>query len=154
QSPPGSSLLYRQISLPSNAPAITLSWADCVRNFSTVFSTNQQYRVEIRNTNNLPLAVLYSTQPGNPLLGDWIQHVPHLSAYRGQTIRVAFVVNVGLGFLDVHLDEVSLRISSLPPVTYDVYFGTNSSVGSQFLGSTTNTTWSLPPLTPLLPYYW
>ena len=70
-------------------------------------------------------------------------------------MRLAFVVNAGLDYLDVHLDDVSVKISTLPPPTYDVYFGTNPTPGApQLLGSTTNTYWALPQLAPFTTYYW
>ncbi len=152
---PGSSLMYRDVTLPTNAGTITLSWVDRIRNFNTAFATNQQFSVELRNTNNATLAVLYSSQPSDPLLADWATRRADLTPWRGQTVRLAFLVNAALDFLDVHLDGVSVRVANLPPVTYDVYYGTNSTPWpAQFLGSTTNTFWPLPPETPLVTYYW
>jgi hypothetical protein len=152
---PAVSVLYQDLSLPANANSILLSWVDRIRNFSGDFATNQQFRVEVRNTNNATLAVLYSTQSGDSLLNDWVQRGADLTPFKGQTVRIAFVVNAGLYFLDVHLDEIGVWSSTLPGPTYDVYFGTNPSPGApEFLGSTTNTYWALPDLAPNLAYFW
>ncbi len=155
QSPPAVSTLYQDITLPTNATSIILSWVDRIRNFNADFDINQQFSVEVCDTNNVPLAVVFSTQPGDPLLNDWTQRSADLSSFNGQTIRLAFIVNAGLSYLDVHLDEVSVRCATLPPTTYDVYFGTNAIPDvSEFLGSTTNTYWTPPELAPLATYYW
>lgn len=155
QSPPAVSMLYQDITLPTNVNSIILSWVDRIRNFYSDFATNQQFSVEVCDTNNVPLAVVFSTQPGGPLLNDWTQRSADISSFSGQTIRLEFIVNAGLSYLDVHLDEISVRCASLPQTTYDVYFGTNPVPdGSEFLGSTTNTYWELPQLTPQATYYW
>ncbi|MDB6109459.1 MAG: Na-Ca exchanger/integrin-beta4, partial [Pedosphaera sp.] len=155
QSPPGASLMSQDLVLPADAGTIIFNWVDQISNYAVAFATNQQFKVELRDTNDVTLAVLFTTQPGDPLAGDWTQREVDLSAYRGQRIRVTFMVAADLDFLDVRLDEISIRTAHLPPVTYDVYFGTNSTPGqAQLLGSTTNASWSLPVLTPLTPYYW
>ncbi|MDB6064476.1 MAG: hypothetical protein JWR26_684 [Pedosphaera sp.] len=155
QTPPAISLLYQDIILPTNAGIITLAWADRIRNFSYTFATNQQFRIEVRDTNDTVLAVPFTTKPGDSLLNAWAQRSTDLSSFAGQSIRVAFIVNAGISFLDVHLDEISIRASTLPPATYDVYFGNNPIPGlPEFLGNTTNTFWSLPQLTALTNYYW
>ena len=154
-SPPAAAFLYQDLSLPTNAGTITLSWADCIRNFYTGFETNQQFQVQIQDTNNHALATVFSTQPNDPLLNDWTQRSANISAFGGQTIRLAFLIQAGLGFLDVHLDDISVRCANLPPVTYSVYFGADAIPGpGDFLGITTNTSWTLPLLTPLTNYYW
>src|SRR5581483_9891280 len=155
QSPPAVSVLYLDIALPANAATITLRWTDRIRNFYGDFNTNQQFSVQVRDTNNIPLAVVFASQPGDPLLGDWTSRSADLSSFGGQTIRLAFIVNAGLDYLDVHLDEISVRAVSLPPTTYAVYFGTNPLLDeSEFQGITTNTYWSPPQLNPLTTYYW
>ena len=153
--PPAVSVLYQDITLPANVTTITLSWVDRIRNFNSAFATNQQFSVEVCDTNNNPLAVVFANQPGDPLLGDWTQRSANLSAFIGQTIRLTFVVNAGLDYLDVHLDDVSVRSANLPMTTYYVYFGTNAVPDeSEYQGSTTNTYWPLPQLTPSTAYYW
>jgi Fungalysin metallopeptidase (M36)/Calx-beta domain len=153
--PPAVSVLSRNVSLPAGMATITLSWVDCIRNFASSFATNQQFRVELRDTNDVTLAVLYMSQPDDPLLGSWTQRSADLTGWAGRTVRLAFAVDAGLDFLDVHLDNVSVRAANLPPETYSVYFGTNSAPGpAQLLGSTTNTSWPLPVLSPLVAYYW
>ncbi len=152
--PPALSILYQDVVLPASCSSITLNWADRIRNFSGAFDTNQQFRVEIQDTNSATLAPLYSSQPGDTLLADWTLRGVDLSAYAGQTVRVAFIVDAGEDFLDVHLDQISLRTDSLPPIDYDVYLGTNGTLApSDYLGSTTNTAWALPSL-GTGPYFW
>lgn len=154
-SPPASALLCQDISLPTNSGTITLSWADRIRNFYTDFETNQQFLVQIQDTNNNALATVFCTRSNDCLLNDWTQRSADISAFAGQTIRLAFLVQADLGYLDVHLDDISARCANLPPVTYSVYFGTDAVPGpGDYLGATTNTSWTLPLLTPLTNYYW
>jgi len=147
--------LYQTIALPTNAGMLTLSWADRIRNFGTNFATNQQFLVQIQDTNGTPLATAYASPPCGQLLNDWTQRSTNISSFAGRTVRVAFIVDASQAYLDVSLDDVSIRLANLPPVTYSVYFGTDAVPGSSdFLGTTTNTTWALPQLPPFTNYYW
>jgi len=150
QASPSISCIVQTVAIPTNAGTVVLSWVNRVRNFYSSFATNQQFRVEIRDTNNNLMAVPYVTQPGDPLLASvWTTNSADLSAFGGRTIRVAFVVNAGLNYLDVHLDQVSLRCSPLPPATFDVYYGTNPVPSlPEFQGSTTNCFWNLAQSPP------
>lgn len=155
QTATGQLTLRQDLNLPANAPVITLSWADRIRNFASDFDTNQQFRVELRTTNDTTLVLLFTTKPGDVTLADWTQRSADLSSYHGQTVRLAFIVDAGQTFLEVHLDDISVKAASPPLTTYDVYFGTNSNPGSaEFQGSTTNTSWNVPALLPMTTYYW
>jgi hypothetical protein len=155
QPSPAVSVLYQDIALPTNAGTITLSWVDRIRNFGPDFDTNQQFSVEICDTNNVNLDTVFVTQPGATLLADWTQRSADISAFSGKTIRLTFLVNAGENYLDVHLDEVSVRCASLPTITYEIYLGTNSVPDeTEYLGSTTNTGWAAPQLSPVTTYYW
>jgi hypothetical protein len=152
--PPAISVLYQDFVLPTNCTTIILSWVDRIRNAGGAFATNQQFQVQLQDTNSLTLTNIYTSQPGDTLLADWIQRSADISAFAGQSVRVAFIVNAGQSYLDVHLDAVSVRCANVPPVIYAVYCGTNAVLSqSDYLGSTTNTTWSLPEL-GAGPYYW
>ena len=151
----GRHALYQDVFIPSGATFATLRWADRIRNHAPEYAANQQFRVEIRNQFNAVQQVVLATAPGQSLLNDWTNRMADLGAYRGQFIRVAFVVEDSLGHLNVHLDDVSVDLGSPAPTTFDVYFGTNATPGAaEFLGNTTNTTWSLPPLAQFTTYYW
>ena len=153
--------MYQTISIPANATSATLSWAHRVRNFYTLFNSRQQFQVRICDTNNNVLATPFTTNPGDTLLGNWVQTNYDLTSFAGQTVRVMFWVNPGDYYLDVHVDSVSVQVNTLSVtnlsgiVTNDVYFGTNPTPGSaEFQGSTTNSSWPLPMLSPLTTYYW
>jgi hypothetical protein len=156
QVPPAFSSIYQTVALPPNAGTITLNWVDRIRNYNYTFDTNQQFCVEIQDTNGNVLQTVFSTQPGDIPLADWTPRSANLSAYAGSTVRLAFLVNASEDFLDVDLDSVNVSGSTLPPPTYDVYFGTNSMPGlGQYLGSTTNTWWNLaqPPPSFVVNYW-
>jgi subtilase family serine protease len=156
ESGPGVFYIYQDVSIPSNATSATLSWAHRVRNFYTAFSSSQQFRVELRDTNNNVLAVAFTTQPGDPLLDNWVQKSYDVTSFAGQKLRVTFLVNSGLYYLDVHVDNVSVQVNGLSgAITNNVYLGTNPTPGpAEFQGSTTNSSWTLPLLAPLTTYYW
>jgi hypothetical protein len=150
----GTQVLYQDVSIPV-AQVATLSWADRIINSAGEFNSNQQFRVELRTTNNATLAVLFSTPSGFNAPSEWSERTANISEYRGQTVRVTFVLQVAAAPFDVHLDAISLRVGSPPLTTYDVYFGTNETLGAgELLGSTTNTSWDLQTLEPLMTYYW
>ena len=156
ESGPGAFYMYQDVSIPSNATSATLSWAHRVRNFYTAFSSSQQFRVELLDTNNNVLAVAFTTQPGDPLLDNWVQKSYDVTSFAGQKLRVTFLVNSGLYYLNVHVDNVSVQVNGLSgAITNDVYLGTNPTPGpAEFQGSTTNSSWTLPLLAPLTTYYW
>src|ERR1035437_3003456 len=109
---PGIFYMYQDISIPSGTSFATLSWAHRVRNFYKSFSTSQQFQVQLCDTNNNVLAVAFTTNPGDPLLDNWIQKSYDLTLFAGQKLRVRFLVNPGMNYLDVHLDNVSVQVGS------------------------------------------
>ena len=156
QTGPGVHYMYQDISIPSGTALATLSWAHRVRNFYSSFNTGQQFQVQLCDTNDNVLAVAFTTNPGDPLLGDWVQKSYDLTPFAGQKLRVRFWVNPGMYYLDVHVDNVSVQVATIASgITNDVYFGTNPTPGpGEFQGSTTSSSWTLPLLAPLTTYYW
>ncbi len=161
ESGPGIFYMYQTISIPTSVTSATLRWAHRVRNFYTSFSSSQQFQVRICDTNNNVLATPFTTNPGDTLLGNWVQTNYDLTSFAGKIVRVMFWVDSGSSYLDVHVDSVSVQVNTLSVtnssgiVTNDVYFGTNPTPGpQQFQGSTTNFSWPLPLLSPLTTYYW
>ncbi|MBA4148329.1 MAG: M36 family metallopeptidase [Verrucomicrobia bacterium] len=150
----GTQTLVRQVELP-DIEVVTVSWADLIHNVSSSFAANHQFRVELRNTNNAVLTVLFSTSPDFQSTTDWTERTFNVSQYRGTAVRLAFVTQTTEPGLTVLLDEISVRTASPPETTYDVYFGTNASLDvSEFLGSTTNLFWDLPVSDPFTRYFW
>lgn len=156
QTGPGIHEIFQDVTIPAGVPVAVLSWAHRVRNHFDSFETNQEYRVEIRDLQDRVLAVPFTTRPGDPLLQDWTQHRFDLEDWFGQTIRVAFVVNPARFHLGIHLDAVSFRVEDVgSTITNDVYLGTTPAPGpTEWLGTTTNALWDLPPLAPATTYYW
>jgi hypothetical protein len=156
----GTHTLYQDVTIPAGAASAVLSWADRIRNEYTSYTSAQYFHVEIRQTNNSVLQVAFSTQPGFPLINNWTNRSVNLSAYAGQTIRIAFVESDSLFYFNVGVDNVSLAVATsggtpAGTITNDVYFGTSPTPGaSQYQGSTTNSSWTLPLLSPLTTYYW
>jgi Fungalysin metallopeptidase (M36)/Calx-beta domain/Putative Ig domain/Fungalysin/Thermolysin Propeptide Motif len=152
---PGFLQLSQEITLPTNSSSVILSWADKIRNFSDTFETNQQFRVEIRDTNDVVLAVPFKTQAGEPLLRDWTQRSIDITSFNGQTIRLAFVLEANSNYFDLHLDEISIRTGHPPLTAYDFYLGTNSvPEPSDLFTSTTNTSCIVSNLDSYKSYYW
>ncbi len=158
---PGIFYMYQTISIPTNATSATLNWAHRVRNFYSSFGPNQQFQVRICDTNNNVLVTPFTTNPGDTLLGNWVQTNYNLTSFAGKQVRVMFWVNPGGYYLDVHVDSVSVQVNTASVtnspgiLSNDVYFGTNSTPGpNQFQGSTTNASWNLPLLSPQTTYYW
>lgn len=147
--------MSQDVVLPDSANSIWLTWFDRIRNFGSSFSTNQQFRVELEDIAGNPLMTLFATKPGQNELNDWIGRAIDLSSFRGKSVRLVFQVNGGESFLDVHLDNISIRAATLPPTSYDVFFGNTAQPGTQWLlGTTTNTWWDLPLLAPFRTNYW
>jgi hypothetical protein len=155
QQGPGRHALYQDLVIPTGATFAHLSWADWVRNFAPDFGPGQEFRVELRTPFNQVLAVPFRTQAGDTPAVDWVPRSLDLSDSRGRTVRLAFVAEDSVDYLNVRLDQVSLVLGAPFPTTFDVYFGTNPVPAEpEFLGHTTNTFWSVPPLAQFTTYYW
>lgn len=155
---PGSHQLYQDISLPSQGEGITLSWVHKIENWSLFFDSLQRFRVEILDPlsdTNKVLAIAFTTSPGDTSLQEWQTNTFDLSSFRGQTVRVAFSqVNLS-GFINTHLDNVSVRVGRSTQYSYDVYFGNHEDLGTADLaGTTTQRFWDLPLLAPQQTYFW
>lgn len=153
----GEHLLYQDVFIPQDAQSATLRWAQRIRNHAPYFSApNQQFSVEIRSTADEILALAFTTHPDDPLLQDWREHSFDLSAFRGRTVRVAFHQQDNLGYFNVHLDNVSVKLGEPEtPTQFDVYFGTSPTLGSaNKLGSASNAVWAMPHLALNTRYYW
>jgi uncharacterized repeat protein (TIGR01451 family) len=152
---PGRHEMYQTFTVPLAPVQATLLWADQVRNSATTFGPDQEFRVELRTTNNHVLAVIHRTQPGDALFSDWTLRTFDLSPFAGQTVQVAFVVTPQLFFLEAHVDSVSVAARIPGNTRYDVYFGiAPPPTPLPKLGTTTNHSWSLPDLQPATTYYW
>ena len=160
ESGPGIFYMYQDVAIPSGATSAVLSWAHRVRNFYSSFSSLQQFQVRICDTNNNVLATAFTTRPGDPRLGNWVQTNYDVTTFAGRTVRVMFWVNPGGYYLDIHVDSVSLQANSPGTagsgiIPNDVYFGTNPTPSpAELQGNTTNSSWTLLLLSPLTTYYW
>ena len=106
----GARTIFQDIAIPVGSTAVTLSWVDRIHNYAIEFADpNQEYRVEIRNTSDSVLATVFSTNPGDPLMREWTARGADLSAFAGQTVRIAFVEQDGRGFFNVHIDDVRVN---------------------------------------------
>ena len=157
QDGPGLISMYQDVSIPASAGSVQLTWAHRLRNYFNTFDSSpppqrQEYRLEIRSLTDTVLAIAYRTQPGDPVRTPWIKRNFDLTPYKGQTVRVAFVQEQWLSFFHLYYDNVSVRVGDTGPVTYDVYFGTNSS--PTLHGTVSNGTFALPQLTPQRTYFW
>jgi uncharacterized repeat protein (TIGR01451 family) len=151
----GHHVLYQDILIPADARNATLRWVDKIRNHSTQYDFNQFFRVEIRDSGDEVLAVLFTTEPGFPLTNDWTARSFDVSQFRGQTVRLAFVEEDHQGYFNIHLDNVSLYLDDNGLTTYDVYFGTNDPpVSADFQGNASTNFWALPDLNLTTTYYW
>jgi uncharacterized repeat protein (TIGR01451 family) len=152
----GQHTLSQDVLIPADALGAELSWWDKIRNHGPNFSPNQVFRVEVRDTNDAVLAVAFTTKLGDPLLNDWARRRFDLAPFRGRLVRIAFIEEDAIGYFNVLLDDVSVRLGEPElPTTYDVYFGTTPTPGAaERLGNTTNAFWPLPPLALNTTYHW
>ena len=106
----GTYRLYQEVTIPPDVISATLSWTDQIRNHWSAFvNPDQAFRVEIWDTGNFILEEVFSTQPGDPLQQQCTPRSVDLSAYAGQTIRVAFVCQAMQFYMNVHLDDIHLE---------------------------------------------
>ena len=113
QSNPGLHTLYQDVTIPALAATATLHWIDMIRNHNGAFSDpNQEFRVEIWDPNtNAVLASLFSTNPGDLALQNCTARSADISAFIGQTVRIAFTEEDSLSFFNLHVDDVRIEIT-------------------------------------------
>jgi hypothetical protein len=115
QTGPGVHTLWQQVTVPDWGPTAYLSWADSIQNWAGVFSEhNQEFRVQILDAGGGLLEEVFSTSPGDPPINGWTLRVVDISAYIGQTIRIAFTEQDNLYFFNVHLDNVAITMEPPP----------------------------------------
>ena len=109
----GRNVIYQEVTISAGAISARLSWSDRIRNQASIFvDPDQEFRVEIRSTDDQVLAIAYSTNPGDTLLNDWTNRSFDLAEFVGQTIRIAFVEEDSFGFFNVHLDNISVVLGT------------------------------------------
>ena len=153
----GQHLLYQDFTVPMDVQSATLSWTDRIRNHAAYFSSpNQEYRVEIRDTNNVVLETVFRTSQNDTNIIPATRRTRDVSRYRGQTIRLAFYQQDNLGYLNVALDDVSVNLGAPEALTvFDVYFGSSARLTQADLrGTTTNGVWPLPTLPLRSTFFW
>ena len=114
---PGTHTLWQDIDLTGNYSLASLSWVDKLDNWAQLFSDpNQEWRVELWDTNNSFLTELYSTNPGDVLHQGWTTHTYDLTSYIGGSYLLAFTEQDNQGFFNAQLDNVSLVATESEPV--------------------------------------
>jgi uncharacterized repeat protein (TIGR01451 family) len=152
----GTHILLQDVLIPPDASSATLSWADRIRNHAGQFAPGvQEFRVEVRDVNDNVLALAYHTRPGDLATNDWTRRSFDLTVFRGQKIRLAFFEVDHLGYFNLHLDDISVRLGEPAPTSFDVFFGTNAVPGAaQFQTNTFAQTWVPPRLALSTTYFW
>jgi hypothetical protein len=153
---PGGHTLYQDVTIPATATSATLNWSDMIRNHAGTFANPiQQFRVEIRNpANNAVLDTLFQTNPGDPLLTGCNARSADVSAFIGQTIRIAFAEADNLFFFNAHVDDVCLNVA-LCPTTYDVLLDTVNPPQTMICSDVADPNCTLPaPLSNCETHYW
>jgi uncharacterized repeat protein (TIGR01451 family) len=153
---PGKHVLYQEVTLPLGVASAALKWADRIRNHASLFvEGEQEFRVEIQSQEGETLAVAFATKPGDELLSDWVERSYDLASFVGQTIRIAFIEQDTIGYLNVHLDAVSVWLGAPGMTSYEVYFGTNPVPGAkELLGAASTNCWPMTNLPIDSTYYW
>jgi hypothetical protein len=108
QSGPGLHTLFTDVALDPRLSSAMLEWADNLQNFAGAFQDpSQEWRVEVWDpSDDTVLAELFSTNPGDPSIQDWMVRSADLSPWIGQTIRLAFTREALSFFLNTRLDAV------------------------------------------------
>lgn len=148
--------LSQEFFIPEGATGTQLGWRHEISNHAGSFTATHRFAVELRRAeDNLLLSTLFSTSSNSPAFSGPTNLTVSLQPWRGERVRLVFVEEDSLGYMNVHLDNVSVLAASAAQTTYDVYFGTDSQPDfTEYLGSTTNAFWDLLPLAGGLHYYW
>ncbi len=113
---PGVRTLYQDVTI-SAAASVRLTWVDMLRNHGSDYvDPGQEFRVEVRDpADNSLLAPIFSTNPGDAAFQECTPRCADLSAFAGQTIRLAFEVEDSLFYFNVHVDDVCITTDAACP---------------------------------------
>jgi len=152
----GRCTLWQEFVIPHDAGSARLEWWDRIRNHRACFmDPTHEFRVQVRDASGTVLAELFSTNPGDAAFSDWTRRSEDVSRFIGRRVRIVFEVQNTPYPLTVYLDAIRVTAELPQSPCCEVYFGLNPTPGPpEFLGSTTNAAWSLPPLASYTPYYW
>ena len=111
---PGLRVLSQDVAIPA-AGSVILEWTDIIRNHAGVFENpNQQFRVQIRNPiDDSILTTVFATNPGDNAFNTCTPRCADISAFAGQTVRVAFTEEDSLFYQNIHVDDVCITPGGL-----------------------------------------
>ena len=156
QQSPGRHGLFQDVSIPADAKSATLSWRHLIQNQGPeYFSPLQQYRVEVLDLSGEVIETAFTTQAGDPLRIEWTEQSYNLTRYRGQTLRIQFLEDDALGFINVWLDAVRLELGTTGTTEFEVYLtqGTEPTP-ADLIGVAKTNRFQLTGLSPLASYHW
>ena len=156
QDAPGRHELFQNVSIPPDAKSATLSWFHFIHNHGPeYFNPSQQFRVEILSDEGKVLETAFSTQPGDPLSVEWIRKEYDLTRHRGETLRIRFVEDDALGYINVGLDNVKLELSATGHTDFEVYLSPEvTQLATSFAGTSPTNAFKISGLPPATDFYW
>ena len=149
--------LSQQVVLPAHCRSALLSWNQCVRQGSYDCGYGN-YRVELRNTNDLVLKTVFYGDLGNFWDSRWQRWSYDVSQWAAseRVLRLVFLMETERGLASLRLDGISLAVQQTDtPSAWEVYLGKQPGLGpSDLVGLAAEPNWQPPPLEPLTTYYW
>ncbi|MBI3868071.1 MAG: M36 family metallopeptidase [Verrucomicrobia bacterium] len=156
QDAPGRHELFQDVAIPPDAKSATLSWFHFIHNHGPeYFNPSQQFRVEILNDDGVVQETAFATQPGDPLSVEWTRVEHDLTRHRGETLRIRFVEDDALGYINVGLDNVKLELSGTGRTDFEVYLSRDPDIHAKDLaGLSPTNTFTVSGLPPSTDFYW
>ena len=151
----GAHRLWQDVYIPDTIAEASLEWNHTIINNGADYNSNNYFKVEILNTSNQILKVIYSTDTNTSAMLQWVSNRVDLSQFRGKTIRIAFTEKDSDGNIFVGVDDVSLILNPTIVPVYDVFLSTNSNPQTmQLIATTVTNSLSVSNLSPTTTYYW
>jgi len=115
-------MLGEPFTVPTGLTSAIVSWQDRIFNHAPLFDPTQRMAVEIRDgAGTLVLGTIFTTNPGDLL----IQPGPNnrvfdittlLQPFQGQSVRICFVSEATIFFMNFYVDNVSLITDISAPI--------------------------------------
>jgi uncharacterized repeat protein (TIGR01451 family) len=146
--------IFQDVTIPSRATSAVISWIDWSDDLWVV--SGRELRLEVRDLRNRVLATPFISARAAKTALNPRRISADVTAFIGQTVRLAFVASLPWRNSYVQLDDIRLVTAPIPGVDFEVYLGRGGFplTATNLIGRTRDLRWTGLELLPNAYYRW